>query len=156
MGSQSDATECTRTHTIYKEESNHLTSMFAFPPVSKLLSHEATTQSSCLVSFQNILCMYKQILMWIFVYMHKYSKKLYNAPFYPNGTAWNGFPACFYSLSSETLCVLRQAGGCYHFTQFGHKLFFIFFFSKSFWFFKILIYLFRGHKIYYKESLMTI
>ena len=113
---------------VIKKKSNHLTSIFSFPPVSKLLSLEATTQSSCLVSFQNILCMHKQIFTWIFVYMHKYSKKLYNAPFYPNGTAWNGFPACFYSLSSETLCVLRQAGGCYHFTQFGHKLFFILFF----------------------------
>ena len=72
--------------------------------------------------------------------MHKYSKKLYNVPFYPNGTAWNGFPACLYSLSSETLleglrqgaCLrcLDKAGGRFHFTQFGHKLFFIFFLSK--------------------------
>ena len=37
-----------------------------------------------------------------------------------------------------SLC-LDKAGGRFHFTQFGHKLFFIFFFSKSFCFFKIFI-----------------
>lgn len=124
-----------------KKKSNNLTSIFSFPPVSKLLSLEATTLSSRLLPFQNILCMYKQIFMWIFVYMHKYSKKLYNASFYTNGTTRPGFPACFYSLSSETLCMLRQGRWMLSFhTVCAYTIFYLFF-SKLFWFFKNCIYL---------------
>lgn len=50
---------------------------------------------------------------------------------------------------------LDRAGGCYHFTQFVHTLFFIFFSLNCFGFLKI-VFIWGGHKIYYKESLMII